>query len=146
MFYEMHAIRFLRPSHQVFYQSLKVAAKHPDSKIAYLLMLGCPRLQNACLDALHADTPIFSVKLITNTPYDCWKYPYFSQRIALASLGCKNIQLALFVGFNYKPLLLIENQKLKFFNEIKITNNPEHLEDAKRKFDSDDWQGLANRR
>ncbi|MBP6892227.1 hypothetical protein KBB68_01460 [Candidatus Babeliales bacterium] len=135
---------FLRTSHQIFYKTLKEAVRYSDAKVIYLIMLGCPSLQNACLHELHTNSSrLLKVKLITDCKFDLWRYPYFSQAYVGEQKKYANSQSALIMGSLYKPLIAFETKSRFLTYESAIINNRQDLELIKKEFEQR-WENLKN--
>lgn len=144
MMHQNYARIFLRTSHEIFYKTLIESSHHPDAKVVYLCMVGSPRLQDACLSALHAvSDKIFGVRLITDSLFESWKYPYFLQ--AEVNKKYKYMQIALILGQGYKPLIMFETNNRWVYSGLNISDNYKDLERQKKEFDQY-WDDLRNGR
>jgi hypothetical protein len=144
MVQEINAKFFLRTSDQVFYKSLIDAAKNSDAKVAYLVMLGCPRLQDACLSKLHTLAGnLFKVKLITDDSFEPWKYPYFAQVLTSEKKDCRRYQSALIMGTHHTPLVSFSAKSYLLTYNFEVIDNPQALELIKQEFDKQ-WKELKS--
>ncbi len=141
---EINAKFFLRTSDQVFYKSLIDAAKNSDAKVAYLVMLGCPRFQNACLSKLHTlPDKLLKVRCITDDSFEPWKYPYFAQILTSEKKDCRRYQSALIMGTHHKPLVSFSAKSYLLTYTFEVIDNPQDLELMKEKFDKQ-WEELKS--